>query len=518
MIRKTASLCFCFLFLFGCVEEQLALMDVVSIEVKGESLSPANGSEVEVIAQIPSNSDRDKRTIAFSTDLGTFINGQKTVSILANSDGAASAFLKSSEVGTATVTATVNNSFKASTYIKFIYAKGIQFSNQEIENLTADNVTLHKLEVKIDLLATGENKIVQFATDKGVFTNISNSIKVESDSEGKAVAYIKSNTSGLANITATNQTFTAKKIVNFTSSGAVFFEKPEADTVSANGYSEIVLSAYTDPNVEAAKTTITFSTDIGSFENNQKTIAAQINPSGKAIARLKSSNIGTATVTIKGSSTLSASKIVVFIPSSPDQIFDIKNVVDQVPSDGVSVIAIPIELNKNLSPNERKVTFITSGGTFQTGNSNVELQFDVNGRATAFLKHNLRGQVFVSVTSGNVTKNLSLNFSESKPDFIFISGNSSLKNGLQNGVDLTINLKRNIGTPNSNFLFDYNAVDDAGKEIGVFFNGTPSGNDGKASVRFSTNNSSYTGKILVTISLKGYPEIKANHTLIVEGS
>jgi len=503
------------LFLFGgCEDEQLLLGNVISVKINGVSSQPANGlNEIEIVGHIPVDSDRDKRSIEFSTDIGTFNNNTKTITVVADAAGDAKAYLKSTAVGTATIKATVKT-FVASVQANFSYANGISFENSTIESLVADNISVLKLTAQIDPSTPVGKRDVVFVTDLGSFTNNAASITVEASADGKASAYFKSGSVGQANIKATNQGLNALKMVNLSSSGAVNLVNAATENLVADGYTLLKLTAHIDPNVEPSKRNITFKTDLGSFTNNEKTVIVPIDMAGNANAYIKGDVVGTATITVTGSSTLTATKVVVFTQPTADQIFKIETVTDNVASDGVSTIMIPVLMNKDLPALAKKVTFSANVGTFQVASPAV-ISADADGKLTGYLKHTVPGPVYVSLSAGGVTRNLTVNFVKANPDFILLTGNVSLAHGLNNSLSLAISLKRSIGNPNADFLFDYKATDDSGAEIGIFSNGSASNASGGATVSFTAGETTYRGNVLITVSLRSNPAIKASHNLII---
>ncbi|NQX43129.1 hypothetical protein SAMN05421820_11538 [Pedobacter steynii] len=505
---------FLFLLLFsGCKDEPLLLSDVITITSVSTSPQPANGiNEFELLVHIGTDSDRDKRTVTVTTDVGTFSNKLATITVTVDQNGNGKVYLKSNSTGTATVKATVLT-FSATTQVSFSYPSGISFENAAIESLTADNNTTLKITAQIDPLTPTDKREVVFTTDIGTFTNNTNTISVVAI-EGKAVAYLKANTTGTANIKAVNLSFSVAKMVTLTSSGAVNFENAATESLVADGFSLLKISAHIDPNVDPAKRFISLKTDLGTFSNNEKTVILPIDAAGNAFTYLKGTIIGTATIVATGSLTATANKTVIFTQPMPDDVFKIDSFTDNIPSDGVSTIAIPVSINKNLATADKKATFTSTAGTFQVSNP-VTINADSEGKLTGYLKHNTPGPVYVTVTCGSITRNLTVNFTKANPDLMLLTGNSSLSHGLNNTLALTINLKRSIGNPNPDFLFDYKAVDVSGNQIGIFSNGSASNVGGTATVSFTAGETDYRGIVLITVSLKSNPAIKATHQVII---
>jgi len=515
MRKKTLYLVtiLCLLLFNACKDETLQLADVITIKTGAVSTQPANGiSEIELTVHIGADSDRDKRTVTVTTDMGTFSNKLATISVVVDENGDGKVYLKSTVTGTATVKATVST-FSATAQVNFTYPVGIAFENQTIESLAADNSTTLKITALIDPLTAVDKKEVVFTTDIGTFGNGQATITVPAV-EGKATAYLKAGTTGTASVKATNLSFSAVKTVTLTSSGAVTFEIPGVENLSADGFSLLKITVRTDPNVEPAKRFITIKTDLGTFSNNDKTISLPIDAAGNATTYLKGSVSGTAILVATGPSALTANKSVFFVQPAADDIFKIDAFTDNIPADGVSTIAIPVSMNKSLAAGDKKITFTSTAGSFQVP-SPVMISADSDGKLTGFLKSSVPGPVYLTLSAVGITRNLTVNFAKANPDFLLLSGNASLAHGITNTTSLTINLKRNTGTPSADFLFDYRAVDASGNVIGIFSNGTSSNTAGVATVSYTVGETDYRGVVTITVSLKSNSAIKAVHQLVI---
>ncbi|WP_442587442.1 hypothetical protein ACSBL2_15465 [Pedobacter sp. AW31-3R] len=505
---------FFFLSLFaGCKDEPLLLSDAISIKAASPLSQPANGvNEIELMVHIGADSDRDKRTVTVSSDIGTFSNKAATITVVVDENGDGKVFLKSTSTGTATVKATVLT-FSATVQVNFTYPSGISFENPAIESLVADNNATLKITALIDPLTPTDKRDVVFTTDNGTFSNNANTISVVAI-EGKAEAYLKASATGTANVKAVNLDATAIKMVTLTSSGAINFENAAIENLVADGFSLLKISAHIDPNVDPSKRFISFKTDMGTFSNNEKVVSLPIDVAGNAFTHLKGIAVGTATIVATGSSAMTANKTVIFTQPAADDIFKIDSFTDNIASDGISTIAIPVSMNKNLAIADKKVTFTSTGGSFQIPNP-VTISADSDGKLTGYLKHNTPGPVYVSVTAGSITRNLTVNFAKANPDFMLLTGNASLSHGLNNTLVLSIDLKRSVGNPNADFLFNYEAIDASGNVIGVFSNGSASNASGAATVSFTAGETNYRGIVLITVSLKSNPAIKATHQVVI---
>jgi len=166
---------------------------------------------------INKNTPVDKRQITVTTDLGSFTNGDKTITLLAGGDGTASTEIKSDVPGTASLGASCN-SFSTTTKVKFSAPDPdniVRFDDGLLANVPADGVSSIEVRAVINNNTPIALRKVSFATDLGNFTS-GQTQDVVPDGSGIARATLKSATEGTASVSLTHRNVTRTKTFTFT--------------------------------------------------------------------------------------------------------------------------------------------------------------------------------------------------------------------------------------------------------------------------------------------------------------
>jgi len=292
-------------------------------------------------------------------------------------------------------------------------------------------------------------------------------------------------------------------------SRVITFTNSNPQTLAADGYDTINLTAHIQGDSDPDKRVITFTTDNGTFTNGLTTISVNADNSGNASTAIKGTVVSTATVKATVQTTFVASKIINFTAPDPPTAFKLNPITDGTSADGVTTVTIGAVVNKALLFTAQNVIFTTDGGTFGNGNASITQTADSSGNVTAYLKSSTFGTYHVSLSNNGVIQTVPVSFVKAVPDFIVLSAATSLASGYANTLAIAIALKRNIGATSPNFLMDYKAVDVNGLGTGIFSSGTASDASGNAAVNFTMGNSSYKGPVTITISLQQNPSIKS---------
>ncbi|MDB5137102.1 MAG: hypothetical protein JWP37_3705 [Mucilaginibacter sp.] len=126
-------------------EDQVNFTGVITFDHPDQETLVADGvTTLPIPVKIESGADPDKRTVTFTTDLGTFTNNTNTITIVAGTDNKATAYLKSVAQGTATIKATVST-FSITKTVLCTFSNVLFFANAATETLTADNYSLLKI-------------------------------------------------------------------------------------------------------------------------------------------------------------------------------------------------------------------------------------------------------------------------------------------------------------------------------------------------------------------------------------
>ncbi|WP_316847120.1 hypothetical protein [Pedobacter psychrodurus] len=384
-------LCLLAFLLAACKDEPLDYSDVIRFENPADESIPAdNLSTLKVTVQIKADADPDKRDVVFTSDIGTFTNGTPTITIIADKDGRAIAYLKSAVAGLSTLSAQVKD-FKVSKTVTFTSFGGISLENPAAENLAADNVSTLKIAAHISPETDPSKRAIVFSTDLGTFGNNTPTVSIVADNSGNAVAYLKGAAMGVASVRISNEGNIATKVVNFTAPAPdnVFTVQPITDNVASDNVSNVVITAMVNKSMPLAAQKITFETDQGSFSNGNKTIEVSADIDGKVVAYLKNDEPSAAHVGLSLAG-INRKYTVNFIRALPDYIQ--LSSAATLASGPTSSLAVSITLKRNVGKPNADVALeysatdsngavigSFSNGTLSTAEGTASVNFNPGG-------------------------------------------------------------------------------------------------------------------------------------------
>ncbi len=261
---------------YGCEEDEIAPTDIIKFEISGEeNLVADNYTTLKLRVIIPADADVTHRSIKFKTDIGNFSNEANEITIEANPQGNADAYLHSSKPGRATIVATVST-YSANKNVNLTavdISKLIRFDNFDNTPLVADNMTERLVKVVIDKNTPSDKRNVTFVTDLGSFTNDATTINILANADGIAQTFIKSEKPGKAKIKATVNSIESEislQLVAPDPDQIIRFAEGLTTNSMADGISTLEIRALINSNTAAAQRKVTFTTDQGSFGNGTK--------------------------------------------------------------------------------------------------------------------------------------------------------------------------------------------------------------------------------------------------------
>lgn len=302
----------------------------------------------------------------------------------------------------------------------------------------------------------------------------------------------------------------AAEVIQFSVPGV---ENNPADNATALSLTVII------PKSSDPQTQVVLTTDIGTFVNsNSNTITASVNSAGQATAAIKSAVIGSATIkaAIAGQTSYSVLKSVNFTAPDPNSIFTVAPFVDNIMADGSSETVLTAVVTKTLPSGAQSVVFTADNGAlFSNGTSTTTATADASGNATAYLHSSTIGPVHVTMFDDNVTRNQTVNFARSVPDYMLLNALPSLAVGFGNSLSIAVSLTKATGKPSPGYLFTCTAVDSSNNLIGLFSSQPASDANGSATLTFTTGTSTYKGIVKITIALQQYPNINSSINVLV---
>jgi hypothetical protein len=173
------------------------------------------------------------------------------------------------------------------------------------------------------------------------------------------------------------------------------------------------------------------------------------------------------------------------------------------PADNYTYLEIRAVVDSSVVDTTTTISFATDNGTFSTGGNSYTSKIDVHGYAYAYLKSKYPIPTHVQGTAGsNYTQNLTIQFTTSYPDSIFINLPDSLSHDLANRLNFTATLYKLYGVVTPGLTLTFSA-DTNGKSIGSFTHNVPSDSTGTVNAQFWLNDTTYTGFLYMKAAMPG---------------
>ncbi len=186
---------------------------------------------------------------------------------------------------------------------------------------------------------------------------------------------------------------------------------------------------------------------------------------------------------------------------TPDQLLSIKVTQDNIPADNFSFAEIVTQADPNIANDKRDVVFTTSTGMFSNGTATVTVASDISGQAKAYLKSsNVLPATVSAKLATTYTRQVTVNFIASFPDYITVAVPETAKNSLDSRFTVTAKFAKKNGTIQTGYQANFVAYDNNGKVMGIFNNLKPSEISGESSAEYYLNDPSFTG----TLNIKAY--------------
>jgi hypothetical protein len=165
-----------------------------------------------------------------------------------------------------------------------------------------------------------------------------------------------------------------------------------------------------------------------------------------------------------------------------------------IPADNYSYAQIMAIIDSTILDTTTTINFTTDNGSFSTGGTSYAAKVDIHGNAYAYLKSKVVVTAHVQATVGaNYTQNLTIPFTTSYPDTMYINLPDSASNDLANRVSFSATLYKYLGSISPGLSVNFSARDTLGTPLGSFTHVLPSDTTGTVNAQFWLDNSSYTG-------------------------
>lgn len=286
---------------------------------------------------------------------------------------------------------------------------------------------------------------------------------------------------------------------------------PTTLSIPADGISRITIIASISSLADPSSRTIDFDTTSGTFVGGTGTSATSrqvvATAAGQATIQLQSSaTADTAVVTVHADAAPSqlATLRISFIPPPSQSQLTFTAAPSSAPADGASIstFAINVPNAATLPPAARAVAFeTTAGGFLPDGSAKTTVAVDDTGGARVFLRSpatSVTGRVRASIN--NAIADAFITFAVAAPDSLQVTSDKfALKPTFDDVATLTVQLRRQTGTPTAGQALILSAKDSQGNAIGTFSAPTIlSDSNGQATSKYNAGGSTYKGPITIT--------------------
>ena len=284
-------------------------------------------------------------------------------------------------------------------------------------------------------------------------------------------------------------------------------------TLPADGISRLRILAQIPPDADPDKRTVVFATSLGTLiggtANADGAREATADVGGQATVELQSGQqLGDAVVTasIKNVAGVTRRLVISFVAANPDEVVRFVAAPATAPADGATISSFTVQLSPALSLGT-PVQFKTTAGKFQPGDVDT-IPIPANGSytATADLKSaSTLGPARITATVQNVSREVVMEFRRALPDRIVVSTNNvfQVTPSTTAGVTVIGDLQRDIGRVTAGTVATFRATTEAGAAIGFFRDVAVVGSDGKATATFVTGETTYRGRVTLTVGAEG---------------
>lgn len=287
-----------------------------------------------------------------------------------------------------------------------------------------------------------------------------------------------------------------------------------ATTIPADGESSVFLYGELPIDIREDKTSITFTTTKGTFENGQKTITKAatvqvLNGANKRIAKVKLTSAATITqATVEATiGDITQTITIAFTTIDYASLFSLSAAPAQIPADGESYTVLTAEQPLDVKEEYTSVTFSTTKGTFENGQKTITKSSLINLENTVYRRKAIVRLVSskkvdsadIEASVKGTSKKTTVYFVRAFPESIKLSTTGiSISPGFGNSVVLTTTLLRRVGTASQGAPVKLESFDANNAKIGYFINyNEASDENGQTTNRFTLGDQNYRGSIKI---------------------
>jgi hypothetical protein len=331
--------------------------------------------------------------------------------------------------------------------------------------------------------------------------------------DGTAAVLLRSDSEAKqAEVTVTVDKITLRKTVEFsaTRSDDLFTFTIEPGELPADGYSRATIGVRLLAIGNLQQRLVKITTTAGKLFGEKSVTSTQIETtateSGTAFAELESENVprnAIVTVTAVGHS---QSREVRFRPADPAQSLTLTVSRASAPADGQTLSRLTAKVPLHVPTPVRTVTFKTTVGTFQNGQTTDTVVADSAGEARVDLKSIEIGLSIVTASIPGASAESSVNFGPAYPTQIILTAERpTIHSQSPDSVEVRASLLRASGKVSATIFPQFTAVTASGTPIGTFTDLRLTTVDGivTGTAKFNVGGSTYQGLVTLKAVVPG---------------
>jgi hypothetical protein len=319
---------------------------VVNVTAESASLEADGISTSRIKVEVAKANTTAARTVTVSTTIGTFANGQPSITLTTDPTGSAYTHIKSDVAGRAILTAGLGTEASAQTEVQFTPKTVTMTLTSTAPTIEADGVTTSRIDINITKAPIKSGRTITLTTNLGTFSNGQPSITLTTNELGTSFNYLKGDQPGRALLTATlgseaiaiAEVILTPKIVTLTVA-------PSAATSEADGVTSTKVLVTITKAISVANRAVTLTTTVGTFTNSQPTQTLVTASDGTAYTYIKSDLTGKAIVTATLANETVQQSEVLFTHALPGAISVSTDVLEGT-SGAANLLTVTVQLNR----------------------------------------------------------------------------------------------------------------------------------------------------------------------------
>ncbi|MHA4812377.1 hypothetical protein ACX0G9_30065 [Flavitalea flava] len=230
------------------------------------------------------------------------------------------------------------------------------------------------------------------------------------------------------------------KEVNLPLTEIIHFVNPGEETLAADNFTTLKVTAVIPHDASAANRSIKFTTDAGQFSNDSNEITEIVDDAGEASVYFHADKAAKATITATVS-TFSVTKTVNCTAVDISSLIRFDNFdKDSLVADNLTERVIDLVIDKNTPQNQRQVALTTDLGSFTNQQQTITIVAGSDGTAKSAIKSDMPGTANITAVCHGFTTATTLTFIAPDPDAIVRFADGQIRTVPADGVT-TLDIK-----------------------------------------------------------------------------